>query len=436
MKIPEIIRVRSAHRPGSLASLLNVIAAAGLVVEGLHAVSRDHLWTTWEITVESEEPERVDRVLAELAELPNAAVLGRSDRVFAEHRGGKIEVRSRAPITTVERLRDVYTPGVARVCLAIQAEPERARELTWVSRAVAIVTNGTAVLGLGHIGPLAGLPVMEGKAALLAALAGLSGVPILIDETDPQRVIDVVAAIAPSFGAIHLEDIRAPECFEIERALIERLPIPVMHDDQHGTAVVVLAALLGATQRSGVDLLGSVVGQIGLGAAGLGICELLLKYGVRRLLGADRDPAALARVAELGGERADLARVMAECDVVIATTGVRGLIKPGMVRSGQIILALSNPAPEIEPELALQAGARYATDGQVVNNLLGYPGIFRGALEAGAKRITDEMLLAAAHTIHELAQGDALVPNPLDLTVHERVATAVAAAAIASNATR
>ncbi|MCB9733385.1 MAG: NADP-dependent malic enzyme [Deltaproteobacteria bacterium] len=429
MKIPEIIRVRSAHRPGSLARVLDVIAAAGLVVEGLHAVTRDHLWTTWEITLETDESERVDRVLAQLAELPNAAVLGRSDRVFVEHRGGKIEIRSRQPIKTVERLRDVYTPGVARVCLAIQADPERARELTWISRAVAVVTNGTAILGLGHIGPLAGLPVMEGKAALMAELAGLSGVPILIDETDPQKVIDVVTAIAPSFGAIHLEDIRAPECFEIERALVERLPIPVMHDDQHGTAVVVLAALLGAAQRSGVDLQGSVVGQIGLGAAGLGICDLLVKYGVRRVLGADRNPSALERVEALGGEAADLARVMAECDVVVATTGVKGLIKPEMVREGQIILALSNPEPEIEPDVAIQAGARYATDGKVVNNLLGYPGIFRGALEAGATRITDAMLIAAAKAIHELATGDALVPSPLELVVHERVAAAVSAAA-------
>ncbi|MFT6628521.1 MAG: malate dehydrogenase (oxaloacetate-decarboxylating), partial [Flavobacteriales bacterium] len=274
----------------------------------------------------------------------------------------------------------------------------------------------------------AGLPVMEGKAALMAQLANLSGVPILIEGTDPKRIIEAVVAIAPSFGAIQLEDIAGPECFEIEEALVERLPIPVLHDDQHGTAVVTLAALLVATARIGKDLGDCVVGQIGLGAAGIGIARLLTRFGVRRMLGSDLREDALVRLDHYGGERASLEELMQQSDVVVATTGRRGLIKPEMVQRGQIILALSNPDAEIEPMLATNAGAAFAADGQSVNNLLGYPGLFRGAIDAGAKRFTDAMLIAAARAIATLTPNDMLVPDPLDPMVHRAVAAAVAAA--------
>ena len=220
-----------------------------------------------------------------------------------------------------------------------------------------MITNGTAVLGLGDIGPLAGLPVMEGKAALFASLVGINGVPILLDEKDPRRVVDIVMAIEKSFGAIQLEDFAAPACFDIESELRRRLNKPVLHDDQHGTAVVVLAALHNAARRVGRRLEDSTIGQIGLGAAGIGIVRLLLAFGAKRILGADRNPLALDRLEALGGQRATLAEVMANCDIVAATTGVKGLIRPEMVRPGQVVLALSNPDPEIEPITALERGA-------------------------------------------------------------------------------
>jgi malate dehydrogenase (oxaloacetate-decarboxylating) len=428
MKIPEILLIESERRPGSLASILTVIGEEGLVVEHLAAVRRDQDRTVWEITLEMD-ASAGPRLQQRIDALPTARLLGRSDRVFNRHRGGKIRTVSTLDIGSLQILRDVYTPGVARVCLAIRDEPALAREFTAIGRTVAIVTNGTAVLGLGDIGPLAGLPVMEGKAALMAGLAGLSGVPILVDEKDPAKLVEVVVAIAPSFGAIQLEDIAAPACFEIEDALRARLDIPVLHDDQHGTAVVALAAVRNAGRQAGQRLSQSVVGQVGLGAAGIGIARLLLSRGTPRILGADLDAAALQRFAALGGEPADLARVMAEADIVIATTGVRGLIKPAMVRPGQVILALSNPDPEIEPTDALAAGASFAADGKSINNVLGFPGLFRGALDAGARRFTDEMLVAAAETIADHAGEHELVPEPLNPAVHEAVAQAVMRAA-------
>jgi malate dehydrogenase (oxaloacetate-decarboxylating) len=370
--------------------------------------------------------EEADRSLyARIDALPIARFVGKSDRVFDRHRGGKIRTESAIPITTQQVLRDIYTPGVARVCLAIKGDPSLAWEYTSVGNSVAIVTNGTAVLGLGNIGALAGLPVMEGKAALFATLAGIYAVPILLDETDPARFIDHIAAIAGGFGAIQLEDIAAPACFAIEEGLRERLDRPVLHDDQHGTAVVTLAAITNATRRAGLALGDCVVGQVGLGAAGIGIVRLLQRAGVRHVMGADLDAAAVGRLVAMGGEAATLAGIMQKSDIVIATTGVRGLIKPESVRKGQVILALSNPDPEIEPAVALAQGAAIAADGKGINNVLGFPGLFKGALSARARRFTDAMLLAAATTIAELARGDDLVPDALDREVHQAVAAAV-----------
>jgi malate dehydrogenase (oxaloacetate-decarboxylating) len=430
MKIPEILMVETVHQPGSLARVLQVIADAGLAIEGLTALRRDQGRTLWEITLEMDE--EADRSLYErIGELPIARFVGKSDRVFNRHRGGKIHTVASLPINTREVLRDVYTPGVARVCLAIQKNAEAAYEFTALGSTVAIVTNGTAVLGLGNIGALAGLPVMEGKAALFSDLVGISGVPILINETDALRVVAIVTGIAESFGAIQLEDFAAPECFEIEQALQARLQKPVMHDDQHGTAVVALAALLNAARYSGVDLRASTVGQIGLGAAGTGIVRLLQAYGVRHVLGTDRNAQAVARLQGMGGEGVTLEALMQRADIVIATTGVKGLIKPQWVRKGQVILALSNPDPEIEPLAARAQGAAFAADGKGINNVLAFPGLFRGALDARARRFTDAMLMAAANAIAGLAQGDELVPDPLDKAVHEKVAAAVRDAASA-----
>ena len=431
MKIPEILLIETVHQPGSLAKVLQVIAEAGLAIEQLTALRRDQGRTLWEITLEMDE--EADRSLYErIGQLPIARFVGKSDRVFNRHRGGKIRTVASLPIDTRQVLRDVYTPGVARVCLAIQKDPQAAYEFTALGNTVAIITNGTAVLGLGNIGALAGLPVMEGKAALFADLVGISGVPILINDTDPQRVVPIITGIAESFGAIQLEDFAAPECFEIEKALQARLQKPVMHDDQHGTAVVTLAALLNAARYSGVDLCASIIGQIGLGAAGIGIVRLLQAHGVRHVLGTDLNAQAVARLEAMGGEGVTLEALMQRADIVIATTGVKGLIRPQWVRKGQVILALSNPDPEIEPLVARAQGAAFAADGKGINNVLAFPGLFRGVLDARARRFTDAMLMAAARAIAALAQGDELVPDPLDKQVHEKVAAAVREAAGAS----
>jgi len=428
MKIPEILLVETVHQPGSLAKVLQVIADAGLTIEHLTALRREQGRTLWEITLEMDE--EADRSLYErIGRLPTARFVGKSDRVFNRHRGGKIRQVASHPINTQQVLRDIYTPGVARVCLAIQTDPQAAHDFTSLDITVAVITNGTAVLGLGNIGALAGLPVMEGKAALFAELVGLTGVPILLNETQPERVVEIIAAIEMSFGAIQLEDFAAPECFEIEQQLRARLTKPVLHDDQHGTAVVALAALINATRHAGRSLRDSTVGQIGLGAAGTGIVRLLRAYGVGRVLGADRSTPALARLVALGGEGATVESIMAQADIVIATTGVKGLIRPEWVRRGQVILALSNPDPEIEPLLARERGAAFAADGKGINNVLAFPGLFKGALIARATHFSDPMLMAAAHAIAQQAHGEELVPDPLDKSVHERVAAAVREAA-------
>jgi malate dehydrogenase (oxaloacetate-decarboxylating) len=273
---------------------------------------------------------------------------------------------------------------------------------------------------------------MEGKALFYAQLVGISASPILIDTKDVDEFVETVVRIAPGFGGIHLEDISAPACFEIERRLIERLPQPVMHDDVHGTAVVTFSAAIAACRGVGIRLDEAVVGQIGLGAAGFGIATLIHDAGVRRVLAADPDPRAQEQARARGIEIADLDTVMHEADVVVATSGRPGLITPEMVRPGQVILALTNPVPEIEPDAALAAGAAFAADGTSVNNVLGYPGIFRGALLAGASAINLDMKRAAAWALAGLTVESELVPDVLDPEVHATVAEAVRQAAVLS----
>jgi len=428
MKIPQILLIEVQHRPGQLAKVLKAVGELKLTIEGLDAVSRTQDKTTWELSIDVEQGQ--EQIVEEQIRSSGAArVIGQSDRVFDRHRGGKIDMVSTVHFEDLKVLRDVYTPGVARVCMAIHENKELAKEYTGINRTVAIITDGTAILGLGDIGPVAGMPVMEGKAALFNQFGHLSGVPILIEPIPEDEFIQTVVNIAPSFGAIQLEDIGAPHCFEIEQRLSELLDIPVLHDDQHGTAVVVLGALLSAQRLASFDLHTSVVGQIGLGAAGLGIARLLLRYGVKSVLGADLSKDALERLEHAGGTPSSLEEVMEKSDVVIATTGVKGLIKSEMVRDDQIIFALSNPEPEIEPAIALENGARFAADGKNINNVLAFPGLFKGALDAGATAFTDEMLIAASTAIADSTHGEMLIPSPLSTDTHARVAQRVADAA-------
>ena len=425
-KIMRVVRVRNDQKIGVLANLLSAISENGGNIGSVQLLTDTSQHVVRDITVYADDETHLENVLAAVRANPGTVVVEVRDEVLELHQKGKIAVRSRYQIDSMNTLRRVYTPGVAEVCRRIAADPSQARLYTSISHMVAIVTDGTAVLGLGDIGAQAGMPVMEGKAMLMESLVGLSGVPILLNTKDPDEIVQAVAAIAPTFAAIQLEDISAPRCFEIENRLQERLDIPVMHDDQHGTAVVTTAALLVAARTAGVDLKEKVIGQIGLGAAGQAISQMLMRLTGNPVYGADLSESALERFAGLGGRKSGLDEIMRECDIVIATTGAPGLIKPEMVRNGQIILALSNPNPEIEPSLALERGAAFAADGKSVNNVLGFPGIFRGAVDANAPRITHEMLVAAAETIAAMTPPGDLVPNPLDKAVHHAVARAVA----------
>jgi malate dehydrogenase (oxaloacetate-decarboxylating) len=422
-------RVRIPHRPGQLAKVAGAIADGRGLIGDVVTVATGHE-SIRDITVEVGDSAQADDIAARLNAIDGVNVVWFQDRALLRHEGGKLFVDPTRPVRTVQEMRDVYTPGVARVCLAIADDPRLAGRYTMIGRSVAICTNGTRVLGLGDIGPVAAMPVMEGKAVFYRQFAGISAMPILIDTKDPDRFIDTVVAIAPTFGGIHLEDISAPDCFEIERRLIDALDKPVMHDDVHGTAVVSVAATISACRQVGLDPREAVVGQVGLGAAGFGIATLCADAGVR-VLATDPSPEATERARrDHPIEIVDLPTIMATADVVIATTGRPGLIDPALVRPGQVIMALSNPDPEIEPDVARAAGAAFAADGRSVNNVLGYPGIFRGALLAGSEEINLEMKLAAVQAIVESSETEELVPDALDPAVHARVAEAVRAAAV------
>jgi malate dehydrogenase (oxaloacetate-decarboxylating) len=429
-------RVEIPHRTGQLALVMGAIAEGDGLIGDVVTISVGREHSLREITVEVRDTDQAARIAERINALGGCRVVWHQDRAMLRHEGGKLSIEAIHPIRTVQEMRDVYTPGVARVCRAIVEKPHLASRYTMISRSVAICTNGTRVLGLGDIGPVASMPVMEGKAVFYQQFAGISAMPILIDATDVDTFVDTVIRIAPTFGGIHLEDIAAPQCFEIERRLIMALLQPVMHDDVHGTAVVGLAAAIVACRHAGIDLRTATVGQLGLGAAGSGIAALMVDGGAKRVIGFDPQEASHARARESGVEISDMDTVMREADLVVATTGRPGLIEPSMVRPGQVILALTNPDPEISPEAAEAAGAAFAADGRSVNNVLGYPGIFRGALAAGARMITLEMKLAAARAIADLAADDEIVPDPLDQKVHDAVARAVREASDRSGVSR
>ena len=435
-KLVKTLKVLIKDAPGYLGKLCTAIGQEGGSVGEIETVSLGLTHNTRDISIYVNDDAHLRKILRVATQLEGIIVIEVVDEVLRRHLGGKIGMKSRYPLETIADLRKLYTPGVASVCRLIEADREKAYEYTSIANTVAIVTNGTAILGLGPIGPLAGMPVMEGKAVLLEKLVGANGVPILIDVKEVDRFVEVVKAIAQTFGAINLEDIAAPDCFEIERQLEEALEIPVMHDDQHGTAVVVLASLLNACRLAKISLLDQTVAIIGLGAAGTGISRLLLSYGVKHLLGNDLKDEAMKRLEEVGGRRGTLSELMTAADIVVTTTGSPDLIGPEMVRKGQVILALSNPNPEIRPEDALAAGAAFATDGRYVNNALAFPGLFRGALNARARKIDNAMKIAAAETIAAKAPEGELVPGLLDIEVHRAVAVAVEEAAHRSGLAR
>jgi len=423
------LRVHIQDQPGYLGRLCSAIGQAGGNIGEIETISLGLVRNTRDLTVYVDDDAQLQRVLEAIRPLQGIELAEVVDEVLKRHEGGKIAVTSRYPLNTIADMRKVYTPGVAGVCRLIQSNPALAHRYTSIGNTVAIVTNGTAILGLGPIGPVAGMPVMEGKAVLLERLVGINGVPILLTTRDVAEFVDTVIQIAPTFAAINLEDVAAPDCFEIETRVQAALDIPVMHDDQHGTGVVVLASILRACALSGLTLSGQTVGVIGLGAAGIGISKLLHSYGIKHLIGTDLKDEAMRMLEQVGGVRETLEGVMAQATIVVATTGAPGLIRPHLVRKGQVILALSNPNAEIRPEDALAAGAAFAVDGKVVNNALSFPGMFRGALDARARRITEAMKIAAAEAITARAPEGELVPEILDRSVHAAVAQAVAAAA-------
>jgi malate dehydrogenase (oxaloacetate-decarboxylating) len=435
-KIVKSIRVMILDKPGYLGRVASAIGAAGGNISDIRLVTQGIDYNTRDITVFVDDDGVLAAVLEEIGKVEGAIISDIIDPVLELHKGGKIMVKSRVVVDNISTIRKIYTPGVAKVCRLIQGKPELAHEYTAIGNTVAIVTNGTAILGLGDIGPVAGMPVMEGKAVLFDVLVGINGVPILLDTKDTDEIVRTVACMAPTFGAIKLEDIKAPECFEVEERLDAMLDIPVLHDDQHGTAVVSLAALLNASRYVGMQVKNDTVGMVGLGAAGMGIAKLLMAYGVKKMVGTDINPGAKALFEKAGGKAVSLREIMEQADIVIATTGVPGLIEKEWVRKGQVILALSNPRPEISPEDARAAGASFAADGRGVNNALAFPGLFRGALDARARKITNRMKIAAARTIASFAAAGELVPSILNTEMHRKVAEAVERAAFESGVAR
>ncbi len=429
MAVDYVYRLEQPHVAGQLAAVCARIAEESGLIGDIHTVSIGRDRSIREISVEVRDDEQAKRVAAELGEVDGVRVISYWDRALHAHEGGKLAIVPSREMKTLQDMRDVYTPGVARVCLAIAEDPALANRFTMIGRTVAICTNGTRVLGLGDIGPVASMPVMEGKAMFYRQLAGISAIPVLVDADDPDTFVETVQRIAGGFGGIHLEDIRAPDCFEIEARLISELDIPVMHDDVHGTAVATLGAVLVACAHADIDLTDATVGQLGLGAAGFGIANLIREAGAKEVLASDPSEASHARAQDAGIEVAPFEEVMERARIVVATTGQPGLIKPEMIRDGQIIMALTNPAPEIAPKDAEAAGAAFAADGAMVNNVLGFPGIFRGALAAGSDVISTGMKLAAARAIANLTEEAELVPDALDPAVHAEVARAVEEAA-------
>jgi malate dehydrogenase (oxaloacetate-decarboxylating) len=449
--------VHLSDRPGSFAALARAIGDAGGSLGAIDLVRVERDSKVRDVTVLAEDAAHIERIGVAVRALEGIDVEEIIDRTFLMHAGGKLEVVPKHPLKSRDDLSMVYTPGVARISSAIAEEPERVWDLTIKQNTVAIVSDGTAVLGLGDIGPEAAMPVMEGKAVLFKEFADIDAWPLCLATKDPDEIVAAVVAVAPGFGGINLEDISAPRCFEIEARLREALPIPVFHDDQHGTAIVVVAALLNALRVVGKRPEDTRVVVTGVGAAGVATTKMLLALGVADVIGCDRTGAVCTSRSDLGPEKAAYAEItnsngfsgtandaLAGADVYV------GLSAPGAVSveairtmaESPIVFAMANPAPEVSPEETEQIAAVVATGRSdypnQINNVLAFPGVFRGALDVRAPDITEEMKLAAAHAIasvvseEELAP-DYIIPSIFNPDVTAAVAEATAAAALRSD---
>ena len=455
------VRVEIEDAPGLLGTVTAAIGEAGGLVAAVDPVEIEAGHSLRDIVVDAAGQEHWEAILAAMQAIEGVRIIDRVDRTLQLHVGGKIEQHNKHPLKTRDDLSMAYTPGVARVCLAIAEDEGRAFQYTIKRNTVAVVSDGTAVLGLGDIGPRAAMPVMEGKCCLFKEFAGVDAFPICLDTTDPEEIVQTVKRIAPAFGGINLEDISAPRCFEIEDRLKAELDIPIFHDDQHGTAVVVMAALLNALKLTGKRMGELKVLIIGLGAAGIAVTKILLEAGVRQIIGADsRGALHIERADYLDGtmnankrwfaqatnpEHRDgaPAEVIDGCDLVIGLSGARVLPAQALAKmnADAMVFAMANPNPEVVPEEAAPY-ARIVATGRSdypnqINNVLAFPGIFRGALDVRAGAITDAMKMAAAHAIAEIVGEDELsedyiVPSVFNRDVAPAVAAAVAEEARAS----
>jgi malate dehydrogenase (oxaloacetate-decarboxylating) len=455
------IRVELADRPGVLERVTGAIGAAGGTVGAVDLVAVEGGQAVRDVTTLCADPSAWPQITQAINGVDGAHVLDTTDRTFLLHLGGKIEQRNKAPLRTRDDLSMAYTPGVARVCEAIRDDPDKAFQYTIKRNTVAVVSDGTAVLGLGDIGPAAAMPVMEGKAMLFKEFAGVDAFPICLDTKDPDEIVATVKALAPTFGGINLEDISAPRCFEIEDRLVAELDIPVFHDDQHGTAVVVMAALLNAVKLTGRRLGDLHVLVVGLGAAGVAVTKILHAAGVRNIVGCDSQGAVhTARADYADGSMNAMKRWYAdttnpECrsgtpadviegmDLFIGVSGARVLPAPALARMAPdpIVFAMANPNPEVTPEDAapyvrIMATGRSDYPNQI-NNVLCFPGIFRGALDVRAPHITEAMKMAAARAIAAIVpeaelREDYIIPSVFNRDVAPAVAAAVASEARAS----
>ncbi len=449
-----VLRIEMPNEPGAFGTLANAIGDAGGAIGAvdMHTIGRTKVVRDVTISVASDAGAAEVRKAVEA--IDGARIVFAADSTFLAHIGGKIRIDPKIAIKTRQDLSTVYTPGVARVSMAIAADPSKAFQLTVKRNTVAVVTDGTAVLGLGDIGPLGALPVMEGKAMLFKQFAGIDAFPICLDTKDVDEIVETVVRIAPVFGGINLEDISAPRCFEVEDRLIEALDIPVMHDDQHGTAVVIMAALINAALVVGKRLEDLQVVVAGSGAAGTATIKMLLGSGVRDVIPVDRAGALnrndrydnphwrwLAEHCNKENRRGTLSEVLEGVDAFIGVSAP-GILQPehiARMARDPIVFAMANPTPEIMPDVAAPVAAVIATGRSdfpnQVNNLLSFPGIFRGALDVRASRITERMKLAAAYAIAEIVGDDErnaeyVVPSVFDIRVVDAVAKAVAAAAV------